>query len=599
LSFYINDEILEDVRDRSDILDTVSQYVSLKKAGRNFKGLCPFHTEKTPSFIVSPEKQIFHCFGCGKGGNVFQFLMLYEDYSFPEAVKFLASKLGITIPEKKASREALSQSKDREKLFTINRDASRYFHELLIGSDVGEKTRVYLNKRGINESSLKEFELGYSYPSWEHLLGHFKGMGTSEALLEKAGLIIKSDKKEGYYDRFRGRVMFPIYNVKGDIIGFGGRTLDSEDSAKYINSSESLIFQKGKNLFGLNLAKESIRKEDAVLITEGYFDVITAHQNGIKNVVATLGTALTKDHAHLLKRYTKNIYLVFDADKAGESAVKRVEELFSQEMFRIYVVSLPAGSDLDSYLRKEKKDSFDARVKKALPLVEYIIDITLKGRDLKNIGEKLTCVEILRPAILRLKSSIERNHYISLLADKMRVPIKELINEFQKEDTINRRMDVYSAGLKQEKKLSGPESEIVKLFLADPAFLMKRYDKIREVIIPSKMEDSRLAEIISEIYKAFNKNKKVTINNIIGNLPAELSDLARKLTLEGEMLYGDNDETRWSQAMDDCIKKFADQRRKVLRQSFEIEMREAERKGDVSRRDELLKKIHDVTQEAV
>lgn len=573
---YISEEIIEEVRERSDIVETISGFVSLKKTGRNFKGLCPFHSEKTPSFIVSPEKQIFHCFGCGRGGNVFQFLMLFEDFSFPESVKFLASKIGIEIPEKKMHKEssAAAMDKDKEKLFQMNTMALKYFRRLLKES---EKAKKYLKNRGMNEASINEFQLGYSSPSWDGLLKYLTGKGVSENLLEKAGLIIKRANKEGYYDRFRDRLIFPIFNLRGEIIGFGGRALDRTDSAKYINSPESKIFQKGKNLFGLNLAKEAIRDENAVLITEGYFDVITARQSGIKNIVATLGTAVTKDHLYKLKRYTKRLYLVFDSDKAGELAVRRVEELFSEEGLRFYVISLPAESDIDSYLRKEGRKGLCEKIKDALPLVEYIIHVTLRGKDFNNIDDKMECINSLMPTMARLNSSVEKDHYISLLAERMRVPIEELHKDFQRKDPSRIKSPVRH---KEEPGLPSLEAEVVRLLLANPVYLEKRMKRIQEVISPSEFKDNRLAEIISLAYEIYNEKGNIFLNGLIDRLPSEMAGLARKLGLEGEIRYGD-DERIWNQAMDDCIKRTIDKDIKIQIKEINIKMREAEKKGEV------------------
>lgn len=589
MNSYISEDIIEEIRERSDIVETISGFVSLKKSGRNYKGLCPFHSEKTPSFIVSPEKQIFHCFGCGKGGNVFHFLMLYEDFSFPESVKFLASKIGVDIPDTKIIRKkSFEVSEDKDRLFQINNLASRYFHKLLTESHIAEKARLYLKNRGISKISIKEFQLGYSIHSWDHLLKYFKAKGISETLLEKTGLIIKRSSKEGYYDRFRDRIVFPIFNMRGIIIGFGGRSLDNSDSAKYINSPESIVFQKGKNLFGLNLAKDSIKCENAVLITEGYFDVITAYQKGIRNVVATLGTSITRDHLYKLKRYTKNLYLVFDSDKAGESAVKRVEELFTGDRLRIYVVSLPAGCDLDSYIRKECEEVFSKKIKSALPLVEYIINITLKDKDLNKIEEKIDCIDRLMPTISRLKSSIEQNHYISLLAERMKLSGKELMNEFQKGNSIHKRISISS---KEKEKMPILEAEIVRLFLSNTTYLNKKIDEIREIISPAEIEDDKLSKIIFSVYKIYDENKKLTINNIIDQLPVELSGLARKMALEGEMRYGDGEEQIWNQAIDDCIKKIMKKNKKAQIKKINIKMKKAEQKGEVQEINKLQRRL--------
>jgi DNA primase len=338
------ERLLEEIRSKVDIVDFISDYVPLKKSGQNYKALCPFHAEKTPSFMVSQPKQIFHCFGCGAGGDVVSFLMKHETLSFNEAVQVIAKKAGIKIGEFAYDKD---RAEKREKLLAINREAAQFFIKNLLNSETAQD---YLKKRGTEDSSIRAFSIGYAPPKRDSLMKYLKKTGYTDSLIKDAGLIVSDER--GIRDVFRGRIIFPIYNYQHDIVAFGGRVLD-DSLPKYLNSPETEIFKKGDTLFGLNLAKEEIRKKGYAVLVEGYLDTIICHQYGFKNTVAPLGTALTSKQLQRLKPVANKVVLVFDSDAAGVAAAKRSLEILSECNFRAKVLLLPEGEDPDSFLRKK------------------------------------------------------------------------------------------------------------------------------------------------------------------------------------------------------------------------------------------------------
>jgi len=338
LKGHIPEEIIEDIKARANIVEIVSEYVSLKKTGRNFVGLCPFHKEKSPSFTVNPEKQIFYCFGCGEGGNAVTFIMKTNEMTYPEAIRRLAARLGIIIPERKVTPSEKRRASDREKLNRINAMASAHFSKNF-ASTRGKVARDYMTKRGMDEAIIKDFRVGYSFDEWRNLKDFYERNGVPLALVEKAGLIIGKDNGQ-FYDRFRGRLIFPIVDLNGNVIAFGGSVLGVGEP-KYLNSPESPVYSKGKTLYGLYQTKDDIRKSDFAIIVEGYFDLISLWSSGIRNVIATLGTALTKNQIELVRRFTRNIVILFDPDEGGRSAVERSLQLFLEEKIHAKVVVLP------------------------------------------------------------------------------------------------------------------------------------------------------------------------------------------------------------------------------------------------------------------
>ena len=353
----IPDDKIEEVLSAVDIVDVVSDYVALKKRGANFFGLCPFHNEKTPSFSVNPERGIYKCFGCGKGGNVFSFIREIEKIDFVEAVQMVAERAGVALPTPSAAQYQESSAVDS--IYHALRMAGRFFHTQLTTTDAGKPALKYLRERGFEDDTIRRFGLGYAPDSWDALMNHATKESVSTEYLDRAGLIIKREKGDGYYDRFRGRVMFPLLTQVGQVVGFTGRILDDDEKqAKYVNSPETQVYHKGRILYGLHFAKNDIRKAEEAYLVEGNTDVISLHQAGITNTVATSGTALTSTQVKLLGRYTDSVILLFDADQAGVAAMERSIDLLLQADMKVRTLRLPEGFDPDSFVRKKGRDSF-------------------------------------------------------------------------------------------------------------------------------------------------------------------------------------------------------------------------------------------------
>jgi DNA primase len=408
--------VIDEVKQRTDIVEVASQYTKLTKAGRNFKGLCPFHSEKHPSFFIYPEQQSWHCFGaCNTGGDVFSFMMKQQNLGFGEALRLLAEKAGVTIPSR------VKQEADKEKyerLYQANEAASQYFHNLLLNSPAGERARNYVAQRGLSEKTVAHFQLGYSLSSWDSLKQHLMEKGYTESELAEAGLLITAESGDSH-DRFRNRLMFPIFNTRGRITGFGARVLD-DSLPKYINSPETPIFDKSGNLYAINLAAPAIRQQNNAVLVEGYMDVITAHQNGFNNVVASMGTSVTEKQVNILKKLTKNIVLALDADAAGEEAMLRCVGYENGLNAEIKVVILPSGKDPDDVIRKEAT-MWQNLLEEALPVVDYTFNMVTAELDLTTAKDKTLAVGKLLPIIAEIEDPVRQAHYLQKLAGLVKV----------------------------------------------------------------------------------------------------------------------------------------------------------------------------------
>ena len=361
-------EIIERVRTAIDIVDYMTPFVALKKRGKNYIGLCPFHHEKSPSFSVSQEEQLYYCFGCGKGGSLFQFIQEYEKLSFVETIQHLARRAGIVLP---VTNEGELPDNEYEELLEIIRRVAKYFHEQLVRSNEGKFALDYLHQRGLQDETIRKFGLGYAPKGWESLVKKLQEENISLALAEKAGVVRRNEER--IYDYFRGRVMFPVFSAMGKVIAFSARKIYEDDTmGKYINSPDTPLYSKSKVLFGLSFAKESIREKDCVILVEGNADFLSVFQAGIENAVATSGTALTAEHIELLARYTKNIIIVFDADAAGSNASLRGVDLIVQKNLNVRVVQLPAREDPDSFIRKFGGELFSQKINEAVSFVDFI-----------------------------------------------------------------------------------------------------------------------------------------------------------------------------------------------------------------------------------
>ena len=438
---------IEEIRESVDIVDVISQHVQLRKRGKNFIGLCPFHSEKTPSFTVSDEKQIFHCFGCHTGGNVFKFLTEFHKISFVEAVQELAEQQGITIEFDK--QEYTEQQSEQETLYDINTEAARYFLNNLLNDYEGEFARKYLHDRNIKTQTLRSFGLGYSLKGWENFINFAKSRNLNIDKCIQLGLIGKNSEGK-LYDKLPGRLIFPIFSPNGRVVAFAGRVLDSKDTgAKYINSPESLIYIKGRILYGLSFAKDDIRRLDKAIIVEGYMDLISLYQSGIKNVVAVSGTALTDDQVQLLSRYTKNVVLLFDADVAGIKASMRSIEILLKRDMEVKIVSLPKGEDPDSYVNKYGKEEFEELIKRAENFLEYETkhyESQGKFNDPSTAAEAIR--DLVKPVAL-INDELKRNLLIRNIAQKFNLREKLIESELDKQ-------------IKQVKRFEKPDAKVVQ-----------------------------------------------------------------------------------------------------------------------------------------
>ncbi len=494
MAAYYSDEIVSEVLQANDIVDIVSGYVRLKRTGSSLMGCCPFHREKTPSFHVSADKQLYHCFGCGAGGGVIQFIMNAEGLDFPDALRFLADRAGIRLPENDGSRDE-EKYKRKHKMYEMNKDAARYFRECLLSPD-GKVAQEYLTKRQLDGKTIAAFGLGWAPGGWDGLLKHLRGKGYDRSLLVDAGLCIMNDKGH-VYDRFRERVMFPIFDVRGNITGFTGRIL-SGDAAKYMNSPESIVFDKGKNLYGLNLAKKSTR--GYYILVEGNMDVISLHQAGINAAVAACGTAFTRDQAKLLSK--SPVYLCFDSDGAGQKALERAAEIFREFETPLKVIEMPDVKDPDDFIKKYGAEAFETLIKKAKTLTEHRMDMLLRGIDLNDTAQKIEMLGKASKLFSGISNAVEREVYVTRLSAKTGISPDAINSEIRKTNAKNVRKEV-SADLR---KAVGGGTEIRKQNkrrqVAEAGFLamLSENSKVYTQFADKFNEDSFSEEIHRQIF---------------------------------------------------------------------------------------------------
>lgn len=411
---------IEQIKDKVDIVSLISEYVTLKKAGRNLKANCPFHNEKSPSFVVSPDRQIWHCFGCGEGGDVFEFVKKIENVDFGEALGILADRVGVKLVQ--VHHDSV-QGELRDKIFQINHLVSEYYHYILLNHPTGKEALEYILNRNVSKKSLELFKIGYAPNSWDSVFKFLSKKGFSPKEMETAGVVVKNQYKESYYDRFRGRLIFTLKDHRGNVVGFAGRkitTKKDDKDAKYINTSETPVYIKGNILYGLDLTKDAIRKENKVIIVEGEIDAISSYQSGVTNVVAIKGSALTEGQLKLLKRYTDTLLISLDSDMAGDMAARRGIELAEKMGFSLKVVILTIGKDPDECI-KNGISFWKESVKKAVPIYDFYINKALNKYDPNEAEGKKKIVEEVLPAIGKIENIIVKDHYIKLLADRIGV----------------------------------------------------------------------------------------------------------------------------------------------------------------------------------
>lgn len=496
----ITEETIERIKQENDIVDVISETVKLKRSGRNYMGLCPFHGEKSPSFSVSQDKQIYKCFGCGEAGNVLTFVMKQKNLNFIESCKLLAERANI--PLNLGNGEESKVVKKKELLYKINVEAARYFFSNL-QSD--KNAKEYFTNRGMKEVTIKRFGLGYAKDGWQNLRMYLKKKGFNESLMLEAGLVIKSQKGT-IYDRFRNRVMFPVFNIKGDVIGFGGRVLD-DSKPKYLNSPETLVFQKGTNLYGLNFAIKNKIEDRYFIIVEGYMDLISLHQYGITNVVASLGTALTVNQARLLKRYADKVIISYDADVAGQTATLRGLEILKEAGFDVRVLQIPQGKDPDEFVRSNGKEAFLKLVNKAESLISYRLSKAKEGIDFKD---KSSLVEYGNRVteILANLNPVEKDIYVKSISEDTGIKEQSLydliaMTRNTKSDDLMNKKEEYGTKLYVEPGYVKAEKSLIKLMLEDDC-----YEEITLNISSDDLNSKAHAKIFNLIKEAKEKGLK-------------------------------------------------------------------------------------------
>lgn len=577
----IPEETIAQVLDRSDIVEIISAYAPLKKAGRNFKANCPFHNEKTPSFVVNPDKQIFHCFGCGVGGNVVSFIMKHERLEFPEAVRFLAQKAHIEIPvfEKKVSEG----QNLKQQIFRVNEIALNYFHNnLVFEKDAQAKNaREYLKDRGIQLETAQQFKIGYAYDLWDGLIQHLRDKDISLNLMEKAGLIIARDGKDGFYDRFRHRIIFPIFDTMGHCRAFGGRAL-GESNAKYINSPETFVYTKGQHLFGFHLAKTHFGQEDFMVVVEGYMDCVIPFQAGVKNIIASLGTALTIDQVRLIRRYTKNIVLLFDMDPAGEAAMLRSLDLLLEEGMSVKVASLTEGDDPDSFVRKFGKEALSERFEKADSLFDYKLKALCKQHKVGTLEGKAKIADEMLQTLSKIDNAVIRSGYTRRLAQALQI-MEQALDEELRKHLQKRPREAQREGepkaLNVEKQTHRKvEREILKLLLIEESFI----GPTKAEIAPDDFLDSSIRQVISHLYDLFDKGQKINVSSILQHLEDDMQEMVARMVAEESLVAGDKEKMHR-----DYIQRIKMDRRKFHSKGLLEKIREAEENGDILKLNEL------------
>jgi len=506
----IPDNILEKVQEKTDIVELIAGYVPLKKMGRNYKTNCPFHHEKTPSFVVSPDKQIYHCFGCGAGGNVFSFVMKYENLQFPEAVEMLAKKAGVVLPRLAGRPEDNAVT---NQLYKINEDACSFFQECLKRNNAAKE---YLASRGIGQDTIDKCKIGYAPDQWEGLLNYFKSKSIGGQVLEKAGLAIANDKG-GHYDRFRNRVTFPIIDLKDRVLGFGARVLDSS-LPNYLNSPETVIYSKGRNLYGLNLSRADIKKEGYALVVEGYLDFIIPYQAGVKNIIATLGTALTVDQIRLYRRFANTVIMVYDPDEAGEAASLRNLDLFITEDVNVYIAELPAGLDPDTFIRKHGTEDFLKLVKSSKNIFDYKLDKLIKRYNINSSNGKTGIAAEMLPTLSRINNAVLKDALVKKLSDRLSIDEEALKVELKKvKPGYTQRVNAAAGPVAAKTGSISAEMMVLSLMMEGGTLV----DKAMKDLSPDEIKNSSIRDLVKLIYDFHKNNKAVSPAKLINHLPSD------------------------------------------------------------------------------
>jgi DNA primase len=492
---------IDDLRRQADIVRVVSDYVTLKKKGTNWMACCPFHQEKTPSFSVNPSKNIFYCFGCGKGGSVFNFVMELEGLSFPESVRVVAEKAGVPLPELVDDKRFESKRKEADEVIQLNSWALEFWERHLSEETAEARAaREYVDGRGLTEETRRVFRLGYAPNSWDALGVYLKSKGAGIGQIERSGLVVNKEQG-GYYDRFRGRLIFPVMDAQGRPVAFGARAIAKGDEPKYLNSPETAAYTKGRHLFGLNVSRDEIRRKKFAILVEGYLDLIVPFQQGVRNVVAGLGTALTNEQAKLLGRFARKVVVNYDGDRAGINAAKRAIEVLLPEDFEAKVLVLPDGSDPDEFVRARGVEEYNKRRGAAVPHIQFVLEQAVASRNLRNPAQKAEAVEEVLPFVRAVRNPIQKREYFDMMMDALRVEEKGLRQELWK--TVGARDANASADVKKSvvraetQPPTVAEQRLLELLVHDP--------ELRRAVLP-EVDEGDYAELpTASIFRALKE----------------------------------------------------------------------------------------------
>ncbi len=576
----ISQEIISQILDRANIVEIISGYIPLKQVGRNFKAPCPFHHEKTPSFVVNADKQIFHCFGCGVGGNVVSFVMKQERMEFPEALKFLAEKTGVEIPREDVKNNQANEL--RQQILRVNGLSAKYYHQNLLSdkSDLAKTAREYLKSRGLSLESVVKFQLGLALDDWDGLLKFLRLENFSPSFLEKAGLLIAKNQGGGHYDRFRERIMFPIFNARDQIVAFGARSLDKNNSAKYINSPETPLYTKGNYLYGLNWAKDAIARQDIVIVVEGYMDFITPFTAGVENIVASLGTALTVEQIRLIRRYTKNVVMLFDADPAGQAAMIRSLDLLVEEGMSVKVAALSEGEDPDSFVRKFGKEAFVQSVNDALSLFDFKIKFLMKQNPSGTIESNAKIAGQMLALIAKFDNAIVQTEYLKRLAQILMIAPEALLLEIKKVKPAFVRVAPDNAVPKTiDQPIRPVERNLLRLMLEEKDFVaLSRRD-----VLLVDLQNRHIRDIVSKIFEIFDSGQSPTAPVLMNCFEEqEILDMISGIVASEEVIAGDK-----HKIYRDCTLRLKQENLKIRRKEILGQMEIARNNADHKALEEL------------
>lgn len=592
-------ELVEEIRTSVDIVDFIGEYVVLQKRGRNYLGLCPFHSEKTPSFNVNPEKQFFYCFGCGAGGDVYNFLMKIKNLSFPEALAAMAERAGIALPAHEERDEDKARQREQQRLLEMHRLAAQFYHSLLTRHPAAQPAREYLEKRRVTSEAVQEFQLGFAPDSWDALLSTLVSRGYRPRELALAGLALPREKRDGFYDRFRNRIMFPIVDQRQRVVGFGGRVLNT-GQPKYLNSPETPLFHKGRVLYGLNRAIEAMRQEGYGIIVEGYMDAIAAHQAGLRHTVASLGTAFTREQAQLLLRYTREVVIAYDADTAGQTAALRGMDILYQAGCRVRVAVLPPGLDPDDFLRREGPQAFrEMAEQQALSLIAYKLERAVATRNLSTIEGKVDALNDLMPDLQRVKNAVERDEYVRLISARMNMAEGAIYAELRRQSgqlqksgtwrdkTENYRHNKDRISLGHQPGHNGPEKQLLRYMLEEPGIL----PRLKQELGSEVFSDAAAREIAAALEWRMSTPGLPPLTAIMDHLSSEP---ARQMF--AQLMVGEHP-LPGGKGLEDLINKIKINRMQAQIQQKIKEMDRAEAARDLDYSRQLQEEIHALQKE--